>query len=295
MDYLSRVLSALNAQTFARDQWELILVDNRSEPPLVGRVNQDNFPHGELVREEIPGLVAARIRGLREAIGKWIVYVDDDNILQQDYLEALHQLTVSHPNVAVWSGSIQPEFEVLPSVRTKPYWKYLAVREVERTLWSNLPLGEILPCGAGMAVRRDVMENWTEGLKTHTARTGLGRKENSLLAGEDTDIGLTACDMGLGVGLAKTMQLTHLIPARRVEPAYLRKLAYAVTYSHTLLDLLRRRVSNRALIMRSLWFTRELLQNNRTGAGIALWWCQITGVFSAWRYFRQQVQRTGSR
>jgi glycosyltransferase involved in cell wall biosynthesis len=295
LDYLGRVLEGLEAQTLARDQWELVIVDNRSDPPLVDRLPHASSLHCRIVREETPGLVAARVRGMAETTGSWIVYVDDDNVLDKNYLEELNKLTLTYPNVALWSGKIRPEFESQPPAKTRPYWQYLAIREVDRTQWSNLPIPEILPCGAGMAVRRDVMENWTEGLKTNPARSCLGRKENSLLAGEDTDIGLTTCEMGLGVGLSRTLQLTHLISARRVEPAYLRKIAYSVTYSHTLLDLLRRRASKRALILRLFRFTFDLVERNRNGAGVSLWWAQVTGLISARKYFYREFNASDSK
>ena len=38
-DYLRRALAALEAQTLARDRWELVMVDNASTDDSVARVN----------------------------------------------------------------------------------------------------------------------------------------------------------------------------------------------------------------------------------------------------------------
>jgi hypothetical protein len=67
----------------------------------------------------------------------------------------------------------------------------------------------------------------------------MGRKGKSLLAGEDTDIGLTACDLGLGIGLSPKLKLQHIIPTKRIQFQYLSKLVESVTYSHEMLFLLR--------------------------------------------------------
>jgi len=290
-DYLGRVLAHLDAQTYPRDQWELVLIDNLSAPPLSNQITEGISLPLRIVREETPGLVAARARGMIETSGAWLVYVDDDNLLNPNYLEELQRLILTHPHVALWSGEIRPEFEVQPPNRTKPFWVYLAIREVEGTQWSNVAINHTLPCGAGMAMRREVMTNWVNGIKTDAMRSCLGRKGNSLLAGEDTDIGLTAYAMGLGVGISNTMRLVHLIAARRIEDRYLRKIAYSVVYSHSLLDLVYRRVTFMGLLLRMAMFTRELFSRNRNMTGVTLWWAQVCGIASGWLRYKSLVKQ----
>lgn len=285
-DYFQRVLDGLGAQTFPVDRWELILVDNRSDPPLEGWLDKAHAMPCRIVREESPGLVAARIRGLRESRGDWLVCVDDDNLLSPDYLQELGGLIEAHPQVALWSGEIRPEFEVRPPDATRPFWPYLALTEILETRWSADQAEAPLPCGAGMAVRRDVMECWSGQIATGSTGARLGRSGDSLLAGEDTDIGLTACDLGLGVGVSEKIRLTHLIPARRVEMEYLQRLARSVVYSHTLLDLARHRVSFPGLLRRLIIFTGRLVVRNRTACGLALWRAQVGGLVSAWAHFK---------
>ena len=50
--------------------------------PILGR---DHVP-AEQFSERL-GLTPARLRGIRESRGELLVFVDDDNVLERDYLE----------------------------------------------------------------------------------------------------------------------------------------------------------------------------------------------------------------
>src|SRR5580658_6827083 len=83
-DYLRRVLDGLNGQSFPKDRWEFLLIDNASKTPLAGTWDLSWHPNGRHVREEELGLTPARLRGIRETAGQQIVFVDDDNILDPE-------------------------------------------------------------------------------------------------------------------------------------------------------------------------------------------------------------------
>ena len=85
---------------------------------------------------------------------------------------------------------------------------------------------EAYPYGAGLCVRRGVMAEVQRRTTACGLRQSLGRKGQLLLSGEDYDINLTACDMGLGCGVFQALKLTHLIPARRLTADYMLKLCY---------------------------------------------------------------------
>jgi hypothetical protein len=120
----------------------------------------------------------------------------------------------------------------------KSYLPYLALTEFETDRWANHPQGKTLPVGAGMVVRRRVLEAYHASLRTNPHRLGMDRTTDSLLAGGDTDIGLAACSIGLGCAYMTTLHVTHLISAKRLTPYYLSKLVEDVTASHRLLDLI---------------------------------------------------------
>src|SRR5262245_39522493 len=87
LDYLERVLAGLRGQTLPMDQWELVVIDNRSERPLAASVDLGWHRSGRHLREERLGLTPTRLAGFANTSAEVIVMVDDDNVLAPDYLE----------------------------------------------------------------------------------------------------------------------------------------------------------------------------------------------------------------
>ena len=83
---MDQALDALKQQTMPMNEWEFILLDNKSKPSLEGEVDLSWHSSGSYIREEKIGLTAARLRGIKESRGEYIVFVDDDNLLDPDYL-----------------------------------------------------------------------------------------------------------------------------------------------------------------------------------------------------------------
>ncbi|MGI2905520.1 glycosyltransferase [Tolypothrix sp. VBCCA 56010] len=249
-DYFDKVLAALRSQTLLFEQWELLLIDNASEQLLSSVIDLSWHPKARHLREEELGLTPARLRGIREAKAETLVFVDDDNVLESDYLEVALQISKDYPMIAVWGGQTIPEFEVIPPDWTKRYWGYLAVREFEQERWSNLiHQHETTPYGAGLCVRKIVAEKYAYLVKHDPMRLGLGRKGSDnkariLFACEDTDIAFTSCDMGFGTGIFTALRLKHLIPASRITEEYLERIVEGTTYSLTILESFRGKIPN---------------------------------------------------
>ncbi len=235
-DYLARVLVALRNQTLACHCWELLLVDNASDEPLVERCDIGWHPNGRHIREDELGLTPARLRGIAEAAAKVLVFVDDDNVLCADYLEQGLRVEREYPFLGTWGGRCVPEFEVEPPAELKPYLGALALRTADKDSWTNLTnWSDAHPFGAGLCVRREVVAEFGRQTRACRLRRLLDRRGQALLSGQDYDINLTACDVGLGCGVFQSLKLTHLIPARRVTTDYLLKLYYGHAFSNAVL------------------------------------------------------------
>ena len=235
-DYLRRALDALRAQTLAMDQWELILIDNCSDTPIEERFDLSWHPDGRHVREAELGLTPARLRGIREAKGEYLVFVDDDNLLAPDYCEVLLQLRERFAQIGCFgAGVIEPEFEVVPQPDVEPYLPSLALRSAEKAAWSNNPQDRVIPWGAGLAVHRDVAACYLNTVAGCPIRRRLDRSGSSLVSGGDEEFSWVACESGYGKGLFPELKVTHLIAARRVEKDYILRLAEGQAFSGTLL------------------------------------------------------------
>lgn len=237
-DYFRRTLEALKAQTLARDEWELLLVDNASEKPLAGRCDLSWHPRSRHVREEELGIAAARMRGFKEAAADVLVYVDDDNILAPDYLSQALALSRSHPWVGAFGGCISAEFETPPEDWISCVLPILAVMNVTQEQWTCSPGTSALmmaPVTAGGIIRRKVAAHWAGQSASDPLRRSIGRKGAVLNNGEDTDMVLCSCALGLAVGRFPQLRLTHLIPSRRLKREYILRLVEGTVFSNGIL------------------------------------------------------------
>jgi glycosyltransferase involved in cell wall biosynthesis len=241
-DYLDQTLAGLRAQTLPVQEWELILVDNLSNPPLPDLARLDWHPQARTVIATELGLTQARLKGIETARADLIVFVDDDNILDPHYLERARDLGAARPYLGAWgAGLVLPKFEVEPSPEILPHTDTLSLRRQKEACWSNVRyVTECSPMGAGMCVRKTVAESWARTARASSLRQSLDRRGDSLGLCGDSDLALTACDLGLGNGVFPELEMVHLIPRKRCEEDFLVKNAYGWSYSVTLLDSLRR-------------------------------------------------------
>lgn len=239
-DYLEATLTGLRAQTLTADQWEFLLIDNASETGREPDVDLDWHPGARVIREEKLGLTPARLRGIREAKGDLLIFVDDDNILDPDFLETAQRIASEKPYLGSWSGQCRGRFDEKPPEWTRRYWGNLAIREFTEDRWSNLPrLADTMPCGAGMCVRHEVAMHYLQLNESGQRGFQFDRTGDSLVSGGDNDLAACACDLGLGVGLMTNLKLQHLIPPGRLKADYLTHLAEGIHFSSALLDHVR--------------------------------------------------------
>jgi glycosyltransferase involved in cell wall biosynthesis len=269
--YLQRVLDALRNQTLPPEHWEVLLIDNASVEPL--RFSWDLSWHlnANHVREDELGLTPARLRGISEAKGEILVFVDDDNVLAPNYLEEGLKIGRDLPQLGAWGGTIRGEFEVQPEPSVQPLLAFLPVREFSNPLWSNnVEDWRAQPCGAGMCVRAVVAKFYAEQVAAQPLRRRLGRVGQTLSSCEDSDLIMTSCDLGMGFGNFPQLILTHLIPKSRVQTDYLIRLMKEITTSGVLLRYYRSGVLPNRQNRLEIWakYLLILLVRNRPRAQI---------------------------
>jgi glycosyltransferase involved in cell wall biosynthesis len=219
--YLNRVLDGLRKQTLSPERWELLLIDNKSAEPVMGRFDLSWHPLGKHLLEEELGLTPARLRGISHSTASLLVFADDDTVLAPDYLEATLAIEKQWPFIGVWGGSSEPEFEKpLPDWVGTERWR-LTIADVKEDIWSNCREGfETIPFGAGMCVRKAAALRFADLSRNSKTRKSLGRKGTSLSGYEDMELAHCALDLGFGTGRSSRLRLTHLIPASRLTLDY---------------------------------------------------------------------------
>jgi glycosyltransferase involved in cell wall biosynthesis len=241
-----RVLSALEKQDLPQENWEFIVIDNRSEKPIDANGTVSWHQAGRVVREEEIGVTNARLRGIKESKGAFIIFVDDDNVLDANYLSAAERIFTERPHMAAFGGSLIPEYEVTPPDWSKPYLEYLACSEITQDYWANFDWKWATPCGAGLCIRREVAERYFSEIANNPLRRSLDRSGKKLSSGGDTDLALTATDMNLGIGRFKVLRLTHIIARERLTEDYLIGLYAGIGQCYVILESIRPRYKSPA-------------------------------------------------
>jgi glycosyltransferase involved in cell wall biosynthesis len=93
-DYLEEALESVLAQTFA--DFEVVVVDDGSTDDTPARLAR----YGErirVIRQENRGVGAARNRGIEAARGRYVAFIDNDDLWHPRKLEVQHAFMASHP------------------------------------------------------------------------------------------------------------------------------------------------------------------------------------------------------
>jgi glycosyltransferase involved in cell wall biosynthesis len=237
-DTLRRVLVGIEALRVPKGHdREYLLVDSASEHPLADRAEEQLFVKREswarVVRSDEPGLSVARRLGITASTGDLLVWFDDDNVPEPEYLEAVVRTANAHPEVTVWgAGTIAVEF-----TGPVPHWVERSMRPFfqERAhghdeFGRSTDWAPFFPVGSGMVTRRAAAERWAES--SASGRYSLtGRRGAELSAGDDAQILFGAVAAGEQVGVVARQALLHLIPPSRCTGEYLARMEFGISAS----------------------------------------------------------------
>ena len=242
LDYLQLVLKSLEEQTLAKKEWELLLIDNRSDKSLKKTVDLFWHPYARIVRENKLGLTHARMRGIKESKTEILIFVDDDNILNKDYLEQAVSIAARLPCLGCFGAAkIIPLFEKQPKKEILEVADMLALRNILEDKWSNLPDDDYVPWGAGLVVRASVAKKHSAALRKRKSNMQLDRSGHMLLSCGDNDFSWTACKNGYAKGVFTALRVSHLIPDERLKESYLCRIAEGHGFSHVFLHAIHKK------------------------------------------------------
>ena len=278
-DRLERVLAAIEGQSLDREEFDVLIVDNRSRPtvsslaPAAARADRMRF-----VEEPRPGLAFARLRAISSTEHPVICFVDDDNVLSKDYLQTALKIAAAEPTLGVWGGRCRAVTARSPG----PIGRYFLPRlghkdEGDEPLTASAPRwSPAEPIGAGLCVRREVAEAYREVMATNELAQMLGRSGDGLMSGEDSLISRIASACGLSHGYRPALELDHLIAPHRLSPGYLARLMTGYGRSSLVLDILSG-ADPPAAAPSSAWalainLARRLRGEGPLAAAALMWW-----------------------
>jgi glycosyltransferase involved in cell wall biosynthesis len=233
----SRCLQAVSQLDCGNEiESEIIIVDNNSQPPVadIDYVKEflSRYKHRRLVQESKPGLTYARLAGFYQSKGQAIVFFDDDNLPQPDYLAKVVRLLDRYPQVAVWGpGIVEVVWEDGVSDWTRSFAGVFQERKRQHTEF-GLVVGwpHFFPPGTGMVVGRTVLERYAEQVERGqlSAEDRCGKRMTS---GGDGQIVWSAVKMGLCAGISPDLGLRHFIARRKANLGYICRMIFGVMAS----------------------------------------------------------------
>jgi hypothetical protein len=241
---LEWVLDSIEGQTLPKSEFEVVVVDNNSDPPLDEEaLRQGRSVSIRLVREPRQGNVFARCCGIAAARTDLIVFVDDDTYLARDYLEAAVRIAREHPRIGVFGGICEvvlgagvPRCKDYLIPRVLPYF---GVRNhgPEPITSDADKYGPWESGTGGMVLRREVGMRFVKFVENSPESGRLGRKGHStLLSCEDSLLARMACRMGYANSYQPSLTFYHYIPASRLRIGYLVRLLYGLGRSSVILE-----------------------------------------------------------
>lgn len=212
------------------DDWveEFLLIDNASNDNTakICKAYQEKNEKIHYIFEAKPGLSNAR-RCAVVAKGDWVIYVDDDNILSEDWLIGLQETIRANPKAGVINGAViatpVEKLNEYEEIRLNLMYRRLACTHIYSINFQAKENTE--PIGAGMCVKASALKIVSE----NGWLSLIGRKGNQLSSGEDTELSRKIFEQGYVFVSNYDMKLLHLIPKCRLSEEYVDKLLIGLT------------------------------------------------------------------
>jgi glycosyltransferase involved in cell wall biosynthesis len=216
-------LESLAAQDLACDRSSLLVIDDGSTDGTAVLVRQWQRDHPglncRLISQAQAGLSAARNAGLQNADAPIVAYIDDDAYACPGWLNGIWNAFQIFPSAGAVGGRV-----IVRWPQGKPPWWHDDLDEVfnrfcpaEEPTTLDFPQ---LPYGCNFAVRREV------AIRLGGFRTDLGRRNGTLLGGEETDLLLRVIEAGHQIAYWPDALVEHLAPPHRASRRYILKRAW---------------------------------------------------------------------
>jgi len=201
--------------------WEVILVNNVSSDNTVAVAKETwdkaNTARPLIIAEQpIAGLSFAREKGIETAKYEYLLYCDDDNWLEENYIQKAFEIMKQQPKVAALGGLGIPVCELNPP----PAWfnKYSGIYATGPQGYQDgeLSVNNTL-YGACAVYRRSALTDiFNKGFSFHLS----GRSKEKLTTGEDRELCYALSLNGYKLYYSSALKFYHFIPASRLTEQY---------------------------------------------------------------------------
>lgn len=159
--FLPTALESVRNQSLEKEKYEIIVINNNSSDNTqeICENFKNEFPelNFRVVVEKRQGLSYARNRGINEAKGEYIAYIDDDAIADKDYAKNIINTFREYKDYDALGGKVSPIYESgrEPKWLSKYSWGMVAKIDNGDSVKSFSPK---YPAGCNMVFRKKVFE-----------------------------------------------------------------------------------------------------------------------------------------
>ncbi len=226
-DTLRFCLDAICNQTANIDDYELIFVNNSFRDNQLKELVQEVKAQYEnldvsYITAPLKGLSFARNAGLWAAKGEYVLYVDDDAVMDKEVIEETIKAFDADDNLGVIGGKVQltvpEEAKPLVTKNTIGLWSHLDI-EGDKIKYAK-DYGDF-PYGANFGARTSELR------RIGGFRTGYGRVGNNFAGGEETLVCFMMDTIHKKVALNPKSRVEHRIEPERFNKEHIEKTAYS--------------------------------------------------------------------
>jgi glycosyltransferase involved in cell wall biosynthesis len=219
--HLKNVLKSLSMQVATKGlRWEIIVVDNNSTDNtfnIVKEFKKNSKVPVKYVREEKQGLSHARNRGIIESRGKYIAFIDDDAIADNNWVAALYKAFQRNECDCVGGRIYLKPLKKLPRWLKKELWAFLAYLD-----YGDKPfqVTDHYIFGTNMAFTREILN------RVGFFNVKLGRSAYVPAGGEETELFKRISKTGGRIYYCPDAKVHHMVEEYKLKKKYFRRLHY---------------------------------------------------------------------
>lgn len=242
--YIAESINAALNQSVSLVDYQIVVVNNNSTD-ATDTICLELLSEGkqfDYVVEIKQGLSHARNRGIDEARGEIIVFVDDDAMMEPNYVENVLTFFSEKDSISAVGGRIFPRYEEKNANWMSPVLMPLIAALDMGNQPKPFRMGKF-PIGANMAFRKSVFD------KIGTFNVELGRNGNSLQGGEEKDIFARMRAVNMDIWYCPYIVVYHVIPTSRLQKSYIKRMGIGIGESEYIRT---KSISNSAFIIAGL-------------------------------------------
>lgn len=199
-------------------KWEIIIIDNASKDnTLKVAINEwskycKDVPF-KIDKEDQQGLMYAREKGKSVAVYDLLLFCDDDNWLDDDYVNNAYTIMTNNPNISILGGQTFPIFESNPPNWFIDHIKYFAIGQ-QNQYSADITNSRGWVWGAASIYRADLFKLLKE--KNYSLFL-TGRLGDKMTTGEDVELCYIAKLLGYTIYYDDSLKCKHFMSKNRFD------------------------------------------------------------------------------